>query len=380
MILPPLAPALLLFGQPGHGQGITSVAPGRAATSLSMPDSPKAMLVDAASASDGPDRSDARSPALEALLPAVSISKASPRSQPPPFAKHARHAAGDPLEGFNRKMFAVQDGLDRAIIRPAAIGYRHVVPKPMRGGLRHFLSNLTEPIVFLNYLLQLKPGKAAETLVRFTVNSTIGVAGMLDVAKLPSIGLPHRPNGFGNTLGFYGVKPGPYLFLPLFGPSDLRDFVGGQADSLTIPVLVAGKPFNQPAYLIPSAVIGGLDQREQNDDDLRALYAGAVDPYASLRSVYLQNRMAEIQALHHHLRQGGDVLPIDDALDDPDQNSGHTVDPPESGKAVVPPPGNVDAIVEALPNGKERGWKVDPDPGASELQDPMIDPATTPKP
>ena len=256
-------------------------------------------------------------------------------------------------------MFAVQDRLDRAIIRPAAIGYRHVVPKPVRGGLRHFLSNLTEPIVFLNYLLQLKPGKAAETLVRFAVNSTIGVGGVLDVAKLPSIGLSHRSNGFGNTLGFYGVKAGPYLFLPLFGPSDLRDFLGGQADSLTIPVLVAGKPFNQPAYLVPSAVIGGLDQREQNDDDLRALYAGAVDPYASLRSVYLQDRKAEIEALHHRLGEGSEVLPIDESLDDPD----HKANPPESVQGVGSRPGSVD-----------------PDPAPPELQDPMIDPAAPPKP
>ncbi|MFX7148555.1 MlaA family lipoprotein, partial [Acinetobacter baumannii] len=89
---------------------------------------------------------------------------------------------------------------------------------------------------------------------RFTVNSTLGVGGVLDVAKLPSIGLPHRPNGFGDTLGFYGVKPGPYLFLPLVGPSNFRDFIGGQADTLTLPVLIGGEPFNQREYLVPSIV------------------------------------------------------------------------------------------------------------------------------
>ena len=317
------------------------------------------MPLDPVPAADGADRPDSHKPLVEAASAPASNSDALSRSDRPSAAKRTRHAAGDPLEGFNRKMFAVQDGLDRAIIRPAAIGYRHVVPKPVRGGLRHFLSNLTEPIVFLNYLLQLKPGKAAETLVRFTVNSTIGVGGVLDVAKLPSIGLPHRPNGFGNTLGFYGVKPGPYLFLPLVGPTDLRDFLGGQADSLTIPVLVASKPFNRAAYLIPTVVIGGLDQREQNDDDLRALYAGAVDPYASLRSVYLQDRKAEIEALHHRLSAGSDTLPIDESLDDPN----HKVDSPESVKGVVSPPGSVDPV-----------------PAPPELQDPMIDPAAPPTP
>jgi phospholipid-binding lipoprotein MlaA len=283
----------------------------------------------------------------------------------PIAAKRLRHAPGDPLEGFNRKMFAVQDGLDRALIRPVAIGYRHVVPKPVRGGLRHFISNLTEPIVFLNYLLQFKPGKAAETLARFAVNSTIGVGGVIDVAKLPSIGLPHRPNGFGDTLGFYGVKAGPYLYLPLIGPSDLRDFLGGQADNLTIPVLAAGKPFNQPAYLVPSAVIGGLDQREQNDDDLRALYAGAIDPYASLRSVYLQDRKAEIAALHHRPSEDSIGSPLDDTLEDPDRKA----NTPESVSKTSLPVGPVG------PHQRP----VAPPSVPAELEDPLVDPATPPQ-
>ena len=270
-----------------------------------------------------------------------------------------RHAQGDPFEGFNRKMFAVQDGLDRALIRPVALGYRHVVPKPIRGGLRHFLSNLTEPIVFLNYLFQLKPGKAAETMVRFTINSTIGVAGALDVAKLPSIGLPHRPNGFGNTLGFYGVKPGPYLFIPLVGPTDLRDLVGGQADNLTIPVLAAGKPFNQPAYLIPSAVIGGLDQREQNDDDLRALYAGAVDRYASLRSVFLQDRQGEIDALHHRADHQATAPLLDEPLDDPERK----VDVrPEAEAKAVPSPENGSMSMDDAGKPDEQRSPTEPTP------------------
>jgi phospholipid-binding lipoprotein MlaA len=357
LILPPLAPALLLLGQAGHGADTMPQA-GHFEIFLQSPDEPTGQVKpnplaeqsDAMPSREVPPVGDEMQSAVVAK-PVLGLDR---QSAP----KRVAHAPGDPLEGFNRKMFAVQDGLDRAIIRPAAIGYRHVVPKPVRGGLRHFISNLTEPIVFLNYLLQLKPGKAAETLVRFTVNSTIGVGGVLDLAKLPSIGLPHRPNGFGNTLGFYGIKPGPYLFLPLVGPTNLRDFLGGQADNLAIPVLAAGKPFNQPAYLVPNAVIGGLDQREQNDDDLRALYAGAVDPYASLRSVYLQDRKAEIDALHHRTGQKNVASPLDESLDDPEHNS---VSPGAVTK-VSPLPETV-----AHPQG------------SPDMQDPLVDPAIPPK-
>lgn len=347
----------MLLGQAGHGSSTVPLA-GRSEILLQSPDDPSGQVKpipsteqsDALPSRDVPPAGD-EIPGALVVKPALELDR---QSAP----KHVPHTPGDPLEGFNRKMFAVQDGLDRAIIRPAAIGFRHVVPKPVRGGLRHFISNLTEPIVFLNYLLQLKPGKAAETLVRFTVNSTIGVGGVLDLAKLPSIGLPHRPNGFGNTLGFYGIKPGPYLFLPLVGPTDLRDFLGGQADNLTIPVLAAGKPFNQPAYLVPNVVIGGLDQREQNDDDLRALYAGAVDPYASLRSVYLQDRKAEIDALHHRSGQQSVASPLDESLEDPEHNS---VLPGVISK-VSPPPESV-ASPQLSPA----------------MQDPLVYPVVPPK-
>ncbi len=357
MILPPLAPALLLLGQVGHGAGTVPPA-GRSEIYLQSPDEASGQVKPIPSAEQAEAMPSREVPAAGDEIPAALVVKPALELERQSAPKRVPHAPGDPLEGFNRKMFAVQDGLDRAIIRPAAIGYRHVVPKPVRGGLRHFISNLTEPIVFLNYLLQLKPGKAAETLVRFTVNSTIGVGGVLDVAKLPSIGLPHRPNGFGNTLGFYGIKPGPYLFLPLVGPTNLRDFLGGQADNLTIPVLAAGKPFNQPAYLVPNVVIGGLDQREQNDEDLRALYAGAVDPYASLRSVYLQDRKAEIDALHHRSGQQSVASPLDESLEDPEHN---TVSPGAAAK--VSPPTEAVAPPQQTPA----------------TQDPLVDPTVPPK-
>ena len=222
---------------------------------------------------------------------------------------------GDPHERFNRRMFAAQQKFDRKLLRPAALGYRHAVPRPVRGGLRHFFSNLGEPIVFLNYLLQLRPGKAAETAGRFMINSTLGIGGLLDLAKSKGVRLPHRPNGLGDTLGYYGVKPGAYLFLPFIGPTTVRDLLGGQADGLVLPLAV-GAPFNKLGYQIPKAVITGLDRREQADDDYRALLDGAVDPYATLRSVYLQERAGEIAQLKGK-RAGSVQDELIDPLDDP---------------------------------------------------------------
>src|SRR3546814_5226053 len=118
--------------------------------------------------------------------------------------------------------FQVSQSVDKSFVGPIAKGYEGVVPKPIRDGLGNALRNLREPINFLNFLFQFKIGKAVETVGRFAINSTIGVAGIFDVAKKPPVNLPYRPNGFANTLGFYGVEPGPYFFLPLVGPTTLR--------------------------------------------------------------------------------------------------------------------------------------------------------------
>jgi phospholipid-binding lipoprotein MlaA len=264
-----------------------------------------------------------------------------PAPVPPPQVRAPR-TPGDPHERFNRRMFRVQQRVDAKFLHPIADGYRDVVPKFLRTAIRHFFSNLSEPVVFLNYLLQLKPGKAAETAGRFIVNSTVGVAGLVDVAKTRSIRLPHRSNGFGDTLGFYGVKPGAYLFLPLVGPTTVRDLFGGQADGLVLPLAV-GRPFDRLDYQLARAVLTGLDQRIEADAELKALFDGAVDPYATLRSVYLQDRAGEIAALKSRRR----VVAPTDELSDP------LADPAASTTAPVPDV-------------------------ADPLADPLVDPAATP--
>ena len=317
----PLALALLVGAQP----------PAEAPLAIA----PLAIVVAAAPVQRLPADDAAKLPA-----PARALDRAAPEAL---VRARPRHTRGDPLEGVNRRFFRLNDGLDHAIFRPAALGYAQVVPRPVRSGLRNFFSNLMEPVVFLNFLLQLKPGKAAQTAARFALNSTVGLAGLVDVAKAPPFRLPHRDNGFGSTLGRYGVGPGPYLFLPLAGPTTLRDLLGGQADRLVLPFTVQRPPFDSYEYQVFRAIITGLDARAEADSELTALFAGAVDPYATLRSVFLQNRAGEIDRLRHGGRAG---VPATQGLDDP------LADP--AAPAAVPDP--------AAPST------------APELADPLADP------
>jgi phospholipid-binding lipoprotein MlaA len=252
--------------------------------------------------SNVPQQSPATAP--EMIPPPLPPADAPPGDEPDPSSAGSdeiivngvnRSTPGDPLEVVNEQSYEVTQALDKAVVGPAASAYKAVLPKPVRSGLRNFFNNLAEPIVFLNYLLQLKPGRGAETVGRFAINSTIGVAGLVDVAKKRPFNLPLRRNGFANTLGYYGVKPGPFLYLPLIGPTTIRDLFGLGLDRLVLPTAV-GKPFNQPAYAIPASIIGSLDYRVEYDAELKKVRE-ADNPYAASRARYLKSRQAEIDAL-----------------------------------------------------------------------------------
>lgn len=229
---------------------------------------------------------------------------AQPASQAPaPFTGRGeivvtgrRATPEDPLQELNSKSYTVVQSVDKAIIAPVAFAYKEAVPRPIRSGLRNLLHNLGEPIVFLNFLLQVKPGEAAETLERFLINTTIGAAGLVDVAERKPFNLPYRYNGFANTLGYYGVKPGPYFYLPLVGSTTLRDFIGNRVDQLLLPMAL-GRRFTKPEFVIPIVVLNELNKRIEFDDELRAIRATR-DPYVAARTYYLQKRQAEIDALH----------------------------------------------------------------------------------
>jgi phospholipid-binding lipoprotein MlaA len=197
----------------------------------------------------------------------------------------------DPYEGLNRKSYALFRYVDRVAIRPGAVFYAHAVPHVVRKGIHNGLQNLGEPVIFFNDVLQLHPKAAGQTLGRFAVNSTVGLAGIADVAT--GAGLPYHENGFGTTLGRYGVPPGPFLFIPILGPSDVRDALGGGVDSLSDPLTWINYS-NRWAFSAARTVVSGLDTRANADSQLKQLDSMATDPYASLRSLYLQNRQAQI--------------------------------------------------------------------------------------
>jgi phospholipid-binding lipoprotein MlaA len=207
-----------------------------------------------------------------------------------------RAIAADPLENINETSFEVIQSVDKAFVGPVAIAYREKIPNPLRVGIRNFLSNIGEPIMFVNFVLQLKPGKAAETAGRFAINSTLGIAGVMDVAKKKPFHLPHRVNGFAYTMGYYGIKSGPYLYLPFIGPTTLRDVTGRIMDLMLLPLAV-GQPLNNPFYALPAGVLSSLDDRAEFDAELTRLRTQSGDPYAALRAYYLNKRQAEIDAL-----------------------------------------------------------------------------------
>ncbi|MFM5894587.1 MAG: VacJ family lipoprotein [Novosphingobium sp.] len=203
----------------------------------------------------------------------------------------------DPLRAINAQSFAVVNKVDDLFVGPVAKGYRHIVPEPARDGLHNALSNLTEPVVFVNDLLQLHPVRAGKTLLRFVINTTIGLGGLFDVAKKKPFRLAHHNNGFADTLGYYGVKPGPFLYLPLIGPTTVRDIFGRVIDLSLLPTAI-GAPFNKPQFSLPQSALKSLDDRITFDARQTYIRQQTSDPYASERLYYLQIRANEIAGLH----------------------------------------------------------------------------------
>ncbi len=258
----------------------------------------------------------------------------------------------DPVEGANKVSFQAMEGIDKAVVGPIAHAYRDVLPRPVRLGLHNFFYNLSEPVNILNYMLQLHPGKAAQTLARFGINSTIGIAGLIDVAKKKPFNIHYRPNGFENTMGYYGIGPGPYFFLPLIGATSLRDLIGTLLDQAVLPTVV-GKPFNNTYFVTASGVIQGLDYRVIIDEDLEKVRKSE-NVYVSYRQAYLRTRYWEIEALHgrgplargeigeapfaHPLYPESDQTPAAKPATTPAPNSALTPAPPAPAPVSATPP------------------------------------------
>jgi phospholipid-binding lipoprotein MlaA len=202
----------------------------------------------------------------------------------------------DPFEASNRAVLEFNTSLDENIIRPAAEAYRDTVPAPMRTALRNFLRNLNEPVILANNLLQGRMLDAGHTLMRFYINSTAGGLGLFDVAT--ASGIERRTGDFGQTLHSWGVPDGPFLMLPLFGPTTVRDAVGDGVDALASPVgLVTGATTSAALSQmlgVGRGALGGLDLRAENIETLDALRSESLDYYARLRSVVRQRRDAQL--------------------------------------------------------------------------------------
>ena len=312
---------------------------------------------------------------------AVTSSVAAPAATPvAASAARPRHhrTKGDPLEGFNRTMFSIHQFLDRIAFRPIAILYKTVVPKPLRTGIRHVFSNVGEPLVFANDMLQLKPKRAIKTVGRFLINSTIGIGGVLDVAKTREFNLPHHDNSFGTTLGHYGLGPGPYIFLPLVGPSDFRDFGAGIAQGQTYAFTI-GTPFDRAEYRVSEAVLTGLDLRVESDGALKALLGGAIDPYATLRSAYLQDRAVSIAESHGAKAAAASALddPLTDPAVDPLKDPAAGAAPASATPAAKPDDFPADPAVAPTPPSAEKTAVDDfpADPAAPVNPTPSVSPA-----
>ena len=222
-------------------------------------------------------------PALQALC--VAIALAMPAAAAEPSADGASKA-GDPLAPLNRKVLAVNYVLDRAVLRPASRVYRRVVPGFARTGVRNALNNLLEPRTVLNQCLQGKLGTAAADAGRFVVNSTLGIGGLFDPAT--TMGLERHSEDFGQTLGRWGVGTGPYLVLPVIGPSTLRDGGAKLVD-------VATGPMNAVDDDAVRFGIGALDRVDKRSRQADLSGQWGDDPYVYLRELYLSRRAADIE-------------------------------------------------------------------------------------
>jgi len=197
----------------------------------------------------------------------------------------------DPLEPINRRTLRVNQTVDRWVLSPVTRAYGYVMPDRAKQSVREFFRNLESPAIFVNDVLQGELKDAATTVARFSVNTVFGVAGLLDPAS--SIGLERHEADFGETLAKNGVGSGPYLIVPLLGPTTVRDGLGTLVDVALQPTIYLLGP---TPLLIATVQEGtnGLALREAHGEDLERLEQGSLDYYAALRSAYYQDRMADL--------------------------------------------------------------------------------------
>ncbi len=241
----------------------------------------------------------------------------------------------DPIEDVNRAIFDFNQTVDRNVLVPVAKAYRTVLTDPLRDSVRDFLVNLRAPLIFANDTLQGDFSRAGDTLARFVINSTIGIGGLVDVAG--RWGIPYHEQDLGVTLGSWGVPEGPYLIIPVLGPSNVRDVSGQVAEGFADPwnILAADNSLVWISFV--RGGVSGIDQRSRYIESLADIERTSLDYYATIRSLYRQRRAALIR----HEREN---LPPNPRFS---LNPGATS--PEASVNPVQP----SAVLSEVPNGPE---------------------------
>jgi phospholipid-binding lipoprotein MlaA len=254
------------------------------------------------------------------VLMAALAGCATPPSDPAERAAFEQNR--DPLEPLNRQILDANLFIDRILLKPATKVYIAIVPEEGRDALKRALDNMKEPVVAINNVLQGELDRAGIAVGRFGVNTTLGVAGLFEIAE--KLGLEKETGDFGQTLFVWGLPEGPYLIVPLLGPSNPRDLIGMGTDAYLDPfnLLATSKQVDQ--LQIARFVLDGIDQRARAIDVLDDLEKNSLDFYAQLRSLAQQKRAAE-------LRRGAAPEPGSDFYRDPSKS------PADSPSAVVPP-------------------------------------------
>ncbi len=236
----------------------------------------------------------------------------------------------DPFEPYNRGMTKFNDGLDRAVLKPVATAYVAVTPSPLRAGVTNFFGNLQDAWTFVNSVLQLRPQKAAESLTRVGVNTFFGFGGIFDFAT--ELSIPKHSEDLGKTLGRWGVPSGPYVVLPLFGPSTVRD-------ALTFPLETAYDPVSQIDPAGTRYAVTGLRLVNSRSKFLRLgslLDEASLDKYSFTRDAFLARRNSDV-ARSVGKNQGDDV-DKDDPNEEPDSSKPEKPETPEKLEKIEPEP------------------------------------------
>lgn len=223
--------------------------------------------------------------------PAHAQQPAAPAASAP--AEPVEADANDPFEKTNRAIFDFNNQVDKIVLVPVASAYRAVLPEPVRDSIHSVLQNLNEPIIFANDVLQARPDLASTTLARFVVNSTIGLGGIFDVASKAN--LPFHSNDLGVTFAVWGFGEGPYLMLPVLGPSNVRDAIGEGGDAYGDPGNIVASDYHYVWASFARAGTQGIDERSRNIETLADIERTSLDYYATIRSLYRQRRAAQVR-------------------------------------------------------------------------------------